>query len=501
MSIQRHTAFNLLGAMVPLALSVATIPLYITTVGEARYGVLAIAWLLLGYFGLFDLGLGAATAQRIAVLKRSSRQDKADVYWTALLINLGLGILGGLILWPVALYVSKHFLLIEAPLRDELIRSIPWLVTAVAVATLSGVLTGALQGMQRFLELNATSILSSTLAQVVPLLVALHYGPYLPWLIAAVLLARVIAVGIMFWFCHTHLTKGQPIRIARSTAKALLKFGGWISVSSVVGPLMVVLDRFLIGSIMGPKSVTHYTVPFQVTERFVVFPAALSSALAPRMASSTLAESRELVPTALQSLSCLLTPAAIIGLIMIEPFLAWWISPVFASHAGLPAQILVVGFWVSSFAQIPFSQLRARGRPDLVAKCHLGELLPYLGFLYLSVHLWGIIGAAVAFLARVTLDCVLLMTLAKVPPYVFASLAAKLPSLMIALGLGLLTRPWTPEWLFGTGCLVIWSVVSAWSSAPDIIRQRFSNLAQRYNSALRRCRRNRKKHHIDKFSQ
>lgn len=38
LSIRRHTAYNLLGAVIPLGL-----------IGEARYGVLAIAWLLLGY--------------------------------------------------------------------------------------------------------------------------------------------------------------------------------------------------------------------------------------------------------------------------------------------------------------------------------------------------------------------------------------------------------------------------------------------------------------------
>ena len=112
----------MVGSLVPLGISLITVPIYLRLIGEARYGILAIFWLILGYFGLFDLGLGRATAQRIASLKASTSLERAQTFWTAFAINVGLGVVGGILLWPAASYFFSSIFRVSDALRPKIWR-------------------------------------------------------------------------------------------------------------------------------------------------------------------------------------------------------------------------------------------------------------------------------------------------------------------------------------------------------------------------------------------
>lgn len=472
MTIARHTTFNLAGALVPLALALATIPLYIHTLGEARYGVLALAWLLLGYFGLFDLGLGPAAAQRIAMLRDGLDQERSTVFWTALAINACLGLVGALLIWPLASYAAANISVDEA-LRGELLSSVPLLAMAVPVVTVSGVLTGSLQGRAQFFELNAVTVLSSTLAQLLPLAVALLSGPNLPALIAAVLSARVLAVAALYWRCVHHVPLRAPV-VSREHARGLITFGGWVTISSVVGPVMVMADRFAIATMLGPKAVAYYTVPMQVTERAVVFPSSLASALFPRLASGTPQEQARLMPAAMLAVLSAISPFAVFGIMIISPWLGWWIDSDFAQYAGTPGQLLVVAFWFNSCAQLPFWQLRAVARPDITAKCHLGEVVPYLLLLALGLHFGGLGGVAAAFLLRTAADCWLLMHFADLWRSTGGALLRQLAPIAAALVIASITAAGSPLWWAALALLMTLSAALSWFDSPELVRKRIT---------------------------
>lgn len=466
MSIQRNSIYNLAGSLAPTAVTLITVPLYLRLIGIDRYGVLAIVWVFLGYFGVFDLGLGRATAQIIATLRQALPSERATAFWTALTLNTAFGVIGGLLFWLAARYFFATYFQVAEPLRVEILAAVPWLAVAVPVATISGVLCGALQGRERFLVLNASSVLGSVLFQLLPLMVAWLHGPELAWLVLAALLGRVLVFLMLFDQCYRHVPLSRTPSVSRGLIPTLFRYGGWVTVTSLVSPLMVVLDRFVIGALAGAKAVTYYTVPYNLANRVMVIPESLAAALFPRFAAAEGEEGERLFREAVQVLLVVVTPLIIVGLIIMKPFLSWWLGSKFAENAAIVGQIIVLGLWANCFAQLPYARLQAQGRPDLVAKCHLAELLPYLAILFFSLSRWGIAGAAIAWTLRVTVDCLLLFALCGVPVQVARSFT--IPAMLVGLtafcvlvlpGGGMLA------WLTGAAILLL-SLFWAWRVVP-----------------------------------
>jgi O-antigen/teichoic acid export membrane protein len=56
-SILRNIATNFIGLVLPVFVSLATVPPDIRGLGLERYGVISLVWALVGYFGVLDLGI------------------------------------------------------------------------------------------------------------------------------------------------------------------------------------------------------------------------------------------------------------------------------------------------------------------------------------------------------------------------------------------------------------------------------------------------------------
>src|SRR5215471_2415659 len=156
MSIKRNTLINLAGAVAPMAISLMIVPLYLRLVGEARFGVLVLVWLFVGYFEFFDFGIGKATANHMARLQDERPSLREAVFWTGALTNGMLGLLGGLVLLVGGHYGVTGYLgdKLSGELNAEIRMALPWMALAVPIGTVSAIGVAALEARERFFTLN-----------------------------------------------------------------------------------------------------------------------------------------------------------------------------------------------------------------------------------------------------------------------------------------------------------------------------------------------------------
>lgn len=407
MSVARHTSYNITGAVIPLIVALFTIPLYLQSIGAERFGLLSIAWLILGYFGIFDLGLGRAVAHRIANNSGASEPVLSKILGTAIACNLGIGLVGAAILWIVSYVYFSSVLDAPAELRAQMVSAIPLLAMSVPVTALTGVLSGALEGRSRFAAVNGAVTAASVLFHTFPLAVSFLFGPDLQWLIAAAVFARLLGVAMLWLLCRRHFT--SALAVDRQQAGALLGFGGWIALSSFVGPLMVISDRFVIGALLGPIAVAAYAIPFEIAARSATLPTSLGRALFPELSKPRHKEELIALSTkGLHVLATLMTPAMVGGILFMETFLWLWLGDVDQASVMVGA-IILVAYWFNSMSYVPLTLILGRGRPRTVALIHCSELVPYSAILFFATMEWGIVGAAIAFTIRCCFDYLLML--------------------------------------------------------------------------------------------
>lgn len=414
MAIGKHVAANLAGSTVPLFVALATIPAYVRTVGEERFGVLALIWAVLNYFGFLDLGFGRAVTQRLSQLDGAdSRQDNGLV-WTGLGTAFVMGLVGGGAIYVTALHLIDRVHLLGPAVHKEALSALWWLILAFPFLLPGAVLVGALQARLRFVELNAVQIASGVLMQVFPLALALHGWVELTSLVPAVLAARLGTNLSLFVLCWRSVPMASPCLPSRDHLRHLLVYGGWVSVMNILAPLLVTIDRVVIAAVSGAKAVTHYTIPYDLVSRGMIISGSFASALFPRMARLPIKEGRQLALHSAAMLLAIMSPIIALGLALAEPFLELWVGGPLASLTHRVAEILLVGIWMNCLVIPHHSRYLATEGPKRVALIHLMEVPIYLAVLWMATHRWGAPGAAAAWSLRVALDTGLLLRLNRV---------------------------------------------------------------------------------------
>jgi O-antigen/teichoic acid export membrane protein len=451
-----------------MGVTLVTLPLYLKLIGLERFGVLSLCWVFVGYFAFFDFGIGRATAQKMATLADASGKERNRLFWSSAALSAALALIGALTFLPIATLALKWMEATPALLAEA--RAAFWLlVMVVPVAVFQSGLSGALEGRRAFGPVNVVAVAGNVLTATLPLLAAWLFEPRIDLLIAATLVARLFLLVALAVLCVRLVPLQNPAMLDREQASALLRFGGWATVTSIIGPMLVYFDRFAIGAMIGAVAVAIYVIGFNLVMQLLVVPTALSRALFPRLAELGKAESKVRSEDATHALSAVVSPLSIAAIIAVAPFLEVWLGQSVAAGSAQLTRILLVGFWMNAMAQIAFTQIQAEARPDLSAKIHLLEIIPYIAALYFGLRYFGLTGAAVAWSLRCAVDLVLLSRRSSARAVIGRHIATNGALVVIAAIVLSLPMSAVPAFLTAAALLAA-AIASSWQTVPPSLR-------------------------------
>lgn len=404
--ILRNAGWNLLGSVLPAVAAIVAVPILLERLGVGRFGMLSLAWVVVGYFGLFDFGLGRALTR--AVARCSAVQDTARLArvcstGTALIGALALGV-GGAILAASPLIAA--FLIRQSPdLEAELLRATPMLAMGVFVVVLSAAPRGILEGRQAFRLLSLVRTPVGIASYLVPCLVT-RFDPTLDATVLSVVVVRAIGTTVLLIACFRR-TRVALDAVAAAEVGPLVSFGGWLTVSTVISPLLAYADRFVIVTILGAEKFAYYSVPSDMVGRMLLVPGALMAALFPALSAAGTRDPStglQLRRRALVLVTGVVGFALVVGQFSAEPVFRWWLGEAFARESALVLQIMLVGLMANALAYVSSTALQGYGRSREIALLHLAELPLYLVAVSVLTHRYGVVGAAGAWTGRLIID-------------------------------------------------------------------------------------------------
>jgi O-antigen/teichoic acid export membrane protein len=412
--LARNTLLNLIGQAVPLLVGIGTIPFIICGLGTERFGILSLAWVVLGYFSIFDLGLGRATTKYVAEALGKGEEDKVSrLVWTAVTVQAVLGLLGTTISIGITPLLVERVLSVPPELAGEIKTTFYLLALSISVVLISGSFSGLLEAKQRFDLLNAVRIPSSALTFLLPL-IGIISGLQLPGIVILIFVSRCAALSALLVLCLRIFPPLRKISPSVAFLPDLISYGSWITASNALGPIILYLDRFLIGALLTMSDVARYTVPFEVTTRLGIIPSSLVMALFPAFSTMGTTHMEDLHRLYVRSIKYLILGAGPIVLVLVtfaNNILRLWIGADFAQQSTSVFQILLLGALVGMLAPISGSLLQGLGRPDILPKLYLVEMPLNIGLVWFLVKTVGITGAALSFAFRALLETIVLFVL------------------------------------------------------------------------------------------
>ena len=414
-TVARSALWNIAGRAGPMVIAVVATPYLFAALGPVRWGLFTLAMSLIGIFGIFDFGIGRALTKLLAeTLAAGETERAARLTRTGLALMLFVGTGSALLLASLASTLAEHGLHISPAQTTEVVDAVYVLCIAVPFVILNAALWGVIAAFQRFRTANLVNMPILAFYYIGPIIV-LHFVDSLVAVMVVLVACRLVLTYCYWRICTQEMPALRRARTDWRCVPQLAALAGWMTVSNIVWPLLMYIDRFVIAAVVSAAAAGYYGTPSDLLSRFSLVSVAVMGTAFPAMAASfrhDASHTSALVRRSILATCTLLFAPALVVVAFSHDLLTLWVGKAFADPAAPVLQWLGLAVLFSAADAVVSGFIDSIGRPDINARFSIAELVLYVPLLFVLLSLFGIEGAALAWTLRIGIDLVVRVAIA-----------------------------------------------------------------------------------------
>jgi hypothetical protein len=386
-----------------------------------------LAWGLLGLSGMLDLGIGRATTKLISdAIARNSTTDVPRILNTALRIAWTTSVIGAFGLGMFLAWFSFAFVKTEASPIEVAFASFV-LATSLPFQVLGNTYRGVNEAHIKLEGVSLVRIFLRLSSFSIPLFFS-SFSHNLVLLVSSITISRFL--GYLLYrrcaFACVSQSELKGLEFCEETRKKLMSFGGWFTVSCIIGPILANVDRIFLSSIVSAIAVSSYSIPHEFGSQSIVLVGAITTVSFPFLSTVSAKDKKEGFRHFHRILACSLFVMLFVSIALFTlgpAIMHTWLGKELSIDSMRTLQIVAVGILPFTLGAVSTSFIHACSRTDLTAKLHLVELVVTVPVTFALIAFYGVTGAATAWVLRVTADGIALYAICILLPLPLKAIA------------------------------------------------------------------------------
>jgi len=399
----KNTVYNAIGFIFPVVVSLFTTPYIVHKLNTDIYGIYVLAISLMGMLSFLDLGFGQGIIKFVSHYKAKNDFRKInEIVNTSLLINIAMGLLGGLIIFLLSDFLSKKVFKVKSEQIELAINSFKIVSVGFVLNLISSTFSNIPKALQRYdISVKVQNIV--WFLSVISSVMVLYLGYGLVEMLTFYVIFQFLGLISYLWFSKKLIPDLKlSLKFKKDIFKEIFSFSIFTAINSITGNIVFRVDKMIIAYFLGTSAVTYYQIPFTLAQMANGFVSSVIQHLFPAVSFlNSIGDRDKLNKMYVKTTKYVIAFSLIVffGLVLFgKPFLKIWIGKEISDISYPLLVIISFVFFFISISSVGYYYYNGLGLSKINMISSFVGAIAYIVSAIILIPLFNLKGAAFSFI-------------------------------------------------------------------------------------------------------